>query len=275
MAKARMLHKKISLSMQVNDLSLPAQLLFTWMISHADDDGKLRGEPEYVKATVVPMKKWSFSLIKKYIEEIKSNKLIYYWNKNDEWFIQFIKWNEHQSIKSDRYKQSDLPSFEGGGGDPQSPDEIQTDSKVDTQSSVIESSNKVNPVEVNSSESKGSEIADKNSYKQETKISIPDLKNMKSPSQVAAYEVWKEFEPDNLRAFYTTYLLVAFKGVPAEIIYQFASEMRQDKTIKNPGAVFNNKAENYLKNKKFGNHPDPLIDNPTKEVEDEVNEHED
>lgn len=275
MAKARMLHKKISLSMQVNNLSLPTQLLFTWMIAHADDDGKLRGEPEYIKATVVPMKKWSFGLIKKYMEEIKSNKLIYYWQENDEWFIEFIKWKDHQSIQSDRYKQSVLPSYKGDYGNTSLAKVLQPDSNMDTQSSVIESSDKTNLVEVNSSESKDSEIADKNSYKQETKISIPELKNMKSPSQVAAYEVWKEFEPDNLRAFYTTYLLAAFKGVPAEVIYQFASEMRQDKTIKNPGAVFNKKVENYLKNKKFGNSPDPLIDNPTKEVEDEVNEHED
>lgn len=258
MAKARMLHKKISLSMQVNSLSLPAQLLFTWMITHADDDGKIRGEPEYIKATVVPMKKWSFGLIKKYIEEIKNNKLIYFWNKNDEWFIQFIKWNNHQSIKSDRYKESDLPSFEGGDGNSKPPDEIQTDSKMDTQSSLIESSDNTNQVEINPTESKDLEIADKKTFK---KGLDPHSYEIKSDGQLVAKEVWEEFEPNNPKAFYTTYLNAYMKGIPFNKIHQFASEMRQDKTIKNPGAVFNKKVEDYLK--EFGNSSRRAIDTST------------
>lgn len=60
MAKARMIHKKISASTQVNRLTLPARLLFSWMIPHADDEGRIKGEPEYIKAVVVPMTRWSF-----------------------------------------------------------------------------------------------------------------------------------------------------------------------------------------------------------------------
>ena len=78
MAKARMLHNKISTLLQVNRLSLPAKLLFTWMIAHADDEGRLRGEPEYIKATVVPMTKWSFKLISVYIKEMVNQQLIYH-----------------------------------------------------------------------------------------------------------------------------------------------------------------------------------------------------
>lgn len=64
-----MLHKKISVSIQVNNLSLPAKLLFTWLISHADDEGRLKGDILYVKATVVPMTNWSKSKVKSYLEE--------------------------------------------------------------------------------------------------------------------------------------------------------------------------------------------------------------
>jgi len=64
MAKARMLHKKISVSVQINKLTLPARLLFTWMIPHADDEGKLKGDIEFIKAMVVPMTIWSFKKIK-------------------------------------------------------------------------------------------------------------------------------------------------------------------------------------------------------------------
>jgi len=70
MAKARMLHKTISTSSQVNKLSLPARLLFTWAIAHADDDGRLRGDPEYIKATVVPMVRWSFKKVERYFADV-------------------------------------------------------------------------------------------------------------------------------------------------------------------------------------------------------------
>ena len=111
MAKARMLHKKISISQQVNNLSLPTQLLFTWMIAHADDEGRLRGESDYIRATVVPMKNWSPKRIERYLEEIKSVNLIYRWEHNDEWIIEFIRWNEHQIIRKDRFTSSNLLSF--------------------------------------------------------------------------------------------------------------------------------------------------------------------
>src|SRR3989338_4580844 len=96
MAKARMLHKSISVSTQVNKLSLPAKLLFTWMIPHTDDEGRMKGEPEYIKAIVVPMVRWTFNKIKTYLNEIKNQGLIYYWEQNNEWFIELVKWNIYQ-----------------------------------------------------------------------------------------------------------------------------------------------------------------------------------
>lgn len=55
MAQKRMIDKKISLSEQVADLSLKGQLLFTWMIPHADDVGLLPASPRRLKAMIVPM----------------------------------------------------------------------------------------------------------------------------------------------------------------------------------------------------------------------------
>src|SRR5579883_2309315 len=55
MAQGRIVEKKISVSEQVANLTLPAQLLFTWMIPHADDFGLLPHSPKTIKALVVPM----------------------------------------------------------------------------------------------------------------------------------------------------------------------------------------------------------------------------
>lgn len=55
MADGRIVNKSISSSEQVADLTLKAQLLFTWMIPHADDFGLLPSSSRRIKALVIPM----------------------------------------------------------------------------------------------------------------------------------------------------------------------------------------------------------------------------
>lgn len=246
MAKARMLHKKISVSGQVNKLSLPARLLFTWMIAHADDEGRLKGEPEYVKAIVAPMTKWSFTHIKIYLEEMKNIGLIYYWHHNNEWFIEFIKWKQHQSIKSDRFKPSDLPTYSDKDEDTLTPIVKQDDSKMFPQSNVIKSS----PIKVNTSEYQERKIADKNRFKTIREIINPKSFEPNSEEEYAALDTWEKLESHNPMAFQTTYLHAIKRGLPSQLFYQFTSEIKQDPTIKNPGAVFNKKVEEYLAKKR-------------------------
>ncbi|EKE25672.1 MAG: dnaD/phage-associated protein [uncultured bacterium] len=57
MAQKRMLNKSISLSKQVNKLSLKHKLFYTWAIPHQDDYGLLDSDPEILKATICPMVK--------------------------------------------------------------------------------------------------------------------------------------------------------------------------------------------------------------------------
>lgn len=138
MAKARMLHKTISTSQDVNKLSLPSKLLVTWMIAHADDEGKLRGESNYIKAIIVPMLNWSSRKIDKYLNEIESAGLIYRWEHNNEWFIEFVQWNEHQTIRKDRFIPSKLPSYTNKSGENKSTNEQPTDNQKTAQLNVIE-----------------------------------------------------------------------------------------------------------------------------------------
>ena len=242
MAKARMLHKKISVSLQVNRLTLPARLLFTWMIPHADDEGKMKGDPEFIKATVVPMVKWSFKKILEYLEEIQDKRLIYYWQENGEWFIEFIKWKEHQYIQKDRFKPSDLPSFRKEVDNKVDTDCIQSVNTPSPQANISES----NPSEVNKSESNESGNADK-PYKGNGIVISPKDFKPSSEGEVAAFEAWKKLEPAAPWSLSSTYLHAHRKGLPANLFYQFVSEIRQDNSIKKPGAIFNKKVEEYLK----------------------------
>lgn len=66
---------------------------------------------------------------------------------------------------------------------------------------------------------------------------------------MAALEAWNQLEHFNPMAFQVTYLTALHKGLPPDKFYQFTSEIKQDPTIKNAGAVFNSKVQAYLEGK--------------------------
>jgi hypothetical protein len=245
MAKARMLHKTISTSSQVNKLSLPARLLFTWAIAHADDDGRLRGEPEYIKATVVPMVRWSFKKVERYLDEMYQVGLIYLWAnpKTSEWFVEFINWNKYQQIKKDRYKPSYLPSFNEESGTTLESNGIQNGTESTPQSNI----SKLNEIETNKSEY----VADKKFFGAiEEKTNISKDFDPTNEGEVAATEAYKALEADHPWALKLTYLRALGKGLPPNMFYQFVSEINQDPTIEHKGKVFNAKVNEW-----FEKHP--------------------
>lgn len=244
-----MLHKKISVSSQVNKLSLPAKLLFTWMIAHTDDEGRMKGDPEIIKATVVPMTKWSFKKIQNYLTEIKNQQLIYYWEQNNEWFIEFVKWNDYQSIRKDRVQPSKLPSFPNEKANNVSvtsqPNDNQvaihnevTVNKETAQSNIKET----NPIE----NSVIKEVVDKKTTNDVGEMLNPRYFVPKSEIEAIALETWRKLEPTHNWAFYPIYLKAARKGLPIPLFGQFASEIEQDPTIRDKGRVFNKKVNDYF-----------------------------
>lgn len=109
MANRRMLSKSISTSVQVNKLSIKAKLLFTWMIPHADDDGRMKGEAEHIMGIVVPLLRWTIKEIQTYLLDIEKAGLIHIWQDNGEQLLHFPKWKSHQTLQNDRYHKSTLP----------------------------------------------------------------------------------------------------------------------------------------------------------------------
>lgn len=230
MAKARMLHKSISVSEQVSNLSLPSQLLFTWLIPHADDEGRIKGNPKYIKVMVVPSLDWKPEQIHEYLEEIAKQGLVYYWNVDGQQYIEFPNWKRYQYIAKDRFHKSELPAYV----DSSSTSRIQGVDNLKTEANVSE----MNKEEIKKSEVK--HFADKS-------FLDPDSYEIKSNEEYAAYMAWKKLEPDNKAAFYTTYLPAAKKGVSADTIHRFASETHQDKTVENKGSVFQSKVKSVIK----------------------------
>lgn len=107
MARRRSIATKISLSEQVDQLSDQAAMLFTWMIPHADDFGRLPGSVKKLAGMVVPLRRgrpgWSYEDIEGYLFEMESTTdetgtplIARYQAENGITVIQLIKFDEHQ-----------------------------------------------------------------------------------------------------------------------------------------------------------------------------------
>lgn len=238
MAKARMLHNKISNSLQVHRLSLPARLLFTWMIAHADDDGRLNGEAVYIKGKVIPMTEYTEADVESFLKEMVELNLIYRWELDSNLYIEFPLWLEYQKIRKNRYHESNLPAYK----DNQRTAIVQPkDNQRATQSNIVKSSKINNKVITNKGETS------RKDYREQ--IIDPLSFSPTDNDTYTAFEVFKRLEPNNHSSLRTTYLAAINKGVPAHILFQFASEIEQDEKVRNPGAVFNTKIITYMREK--------------------------
>ena len=99
-----MLNKSISLSKQVNKLSLKHKLFFTWAIPHLDDYGLLDNDPEILKATICPMVK---DISEKDIIEFISVAQIPDMNKETlimeyQDCLEFLGFTNHQTISAEK-----------------------------------------------------------------------------------------------------------------------------------------------------------------------------
>lgn len=97
MAERRMVSKVISISEKVNSLSLFGRLLYTWMIPHTDDFGRLPGSPAKVRALVVPMGDETVKDVEMALAEMHKKGLILWYEAEGDRFIQITNFDEHQS----------------------------------------------------------------------------------------------------------------------------------------------------------------------------------
>ncbi len=239
MANRRMISKGICTSEQVNNLSLESALLFTWLIPHADDDGRIKGSAASVRGNVFPMKEFTVDDIEKMLQEIQEQGLIWRWSDDDGIYIEFPKWLVHQKIRRDRYTPSELPPYKDHvskmdtNGTPNG-------NHSDTQDNTVEE-NKVeeNVIEesVGERESEGEPTLDPNAY---------------SPNGVAEYHAkraWSIFK-DTPDVFVSRYLAVARAGVRWSMILAITNEINQDDSIQSKGEEFEIRIKKYLpKNK--------------------------
>jgi hypothetical protein len=104
-----MIHPSFWTDPDVRKLSLQERLLFLGCISMADDEGRLLGTPEYLKAQLFPYDpRISAEKVKKWRDNIAKNlKNFLLYDDSGVEYIQFLKWSYHQ--KPSHPKPSKLP----------------------------------------------------------------------------------------------------------------------------------------------------------------------
>jgi len=109
-AKGRMVYWKISYSKQLSRCSILSKLLFTWLIPNADDLGRMEGDPEVIKGMVFPYdEKITAKQIKDSLQELAIEKLIIWYEVEDNRYIQFPNFDNYQKLRKDRVYKSDYP----------------------------------------------------------------------------------------------------------------------------------------------------------------------
>lgn len=116
MADKRMVSKSISISEKVNELpDIFDMLLFTWIIPHTDDFGRLPGSPAKVKGLVVPMMDKSKRDVEESLGRLRDADLIQWYEVDGDLYIQVVNFEKHQQGLHKRTK-SKLPEPPGNSG---------------------------------------------------------------------------------------------------------------------------------------------------------------
>ena len=109
-AKGRMIYWKISYSKQLSRCSILSKLLFTWLIPNTDDLGRMEGDPAVIKGMVFPYEeKITLKQIKESLEELAQEKLILWYQVENNLYIQFPSFTLYQTLRKDREYKSDYP----------------------------------------------------------------------------------------------------------------------------------------------------------------------
>lgn len=111
MARKRMIDPNIWQSEDFGRLSTLAKIVFIGLFSLADDEGRGRCNPVYLKSTLFPYEENIRSTdIDKTLSEISSNMSIVLYSCNGSSYYSLLSWNEFQKI--DRPSPSKIPEYD-------------------------------------------------------------------------------------------------------------------------------------------------------------------
>ena len=112
MADGRMLKKAICTSRKLAALKTDtARLLYTWILPHLDIEGRFFADPDIIKGSIVPrVKNITPEIIEDCLEDMQENNLLIIYQANGDCFLEYTKFSDHQYLRKDREKPSEIPN---------------------------------------------------------------------------------------------------------------------------------------------------------------------
>lgn len=113
MARGRFVSKAISLDEKVDALSSDTvRLLFTWLITHLDCEGRMYGDAQTVKSIVFPRRSMKPQTIEKYLVELEHQGLILRYSAPGGHYLCMENFEKHQvGLRKNQESQSQIPPF--------------------------------------------------------------------------------------------------------------------------------------------------------------------
>ena len=109
MAQRRMIYSKIWASKQFGELSEAERLLYIGTITLADDEGKLNGNPAYLRGQIFPYDSYSVNQITSFLMNLDAQDLITQYEVDGAEYIKHPNWNTYQKLRKDRIRESGIP----------------------------------------------------------------------------------------------------------------------------------------------------------------------
>lgn len=110
MARKRMIDPGIWLSEDFGTLSTLGKLIFIGLFSNADDEGRGKASPAYIKAVLFPYNDLRIADIEKTLLEISSKMSVIFYTFNGNKYYTLTSWHTFQKI--DKPKESQIPEFD-------------------------------------------------------------------------------------------------------------------------------------------------------------------
>ena len=98
-AESRLIYSTISTSERVSSLGVKGALLYTWLITHCDSQGRIPGKPKVVKHQVVPfLEEITVGDVEEVLEIMQQqNLIIRYQDSRGRSLIQVVDWWDWQT----------------------------------------------------------------------------------------------------------------------------------------------------------------------------------
>ncbi|MFC2012647.1 hypothetical protein ACFLVU_05910 [Chloroflexota bacterium] len=98
-AESRLLYNSISMSERVGMLGVKGALIYTWIITHCDTQGRMQGKPAIIKQQVVPfIEEITVEDIGDILHMMKEHKLVLLYNDSKgRLLLQIADWWEYQT----------------------------------------------------------------------------------------------------------------------------------------------------------------------------------